>query len=411
MSFLSGNAKYDGIYAGEAPQLSSTYGQYDNGKNVFNVYFNGKEAASNFTMLNPASGDTLKSQRISIDGKNLWVLNYTSGNDVTAYLTYAGAEQPYDWTAVDTILDGYEHSNLQTTWGAAYIGKNWDNIPKSGIAESLSISNVVTTESQDTLEVCYPFAGFFGPSTAFPKLGNPFEVFLWIDGNYYSASGRFCNNTENNPGSAEDEIWGAGINAAGEPAINPVGIGNLISSTDSDVDSMEIGGETTSGGFYDAYPLIYPELLIPWPNGQFPSYDALNMNNGILRNEWPSATFGTFGNNYEDDNNGCTSFYDDLSWPCWQYSSTTYTTINKIDTFIWSNLGYTTANPSVGAPVSPLEYTYNQHFGISNVLNDMVTPLPYDPVAASDEALSPFNPQDGALPPPSTQGSTTYLHR
>ncbi|MDE1865401.1 MAG: hypothetical protein KGH94_02045 [Candidatus Micrarchaeota archaeon] len=40
MTFLSSNVEYDGIYAGEAPQLSGTYGQYDNGNKIFNLYQN-----------------------------------------------------------------------------------------------------------------------------------------------------------------------------------------------------------------------------------------------------------------------------------------------------------------------------------------------------------------------------------
>ena len=39
MVFLP-SSNYDGVYAGEAPQLSPTYGQYDNGANVFNFYDN-----------------------------------------------------------------------------------------------------------------------------------------------------------------------------------------------------------------------------------------------------------------------------------------------------------------------------------------------------------------------------------
>ncbi|MEM3754020.1 MAG: hypothetical protein QW778_05495 [Candidatus Micrarchaeaceae archaeon] len=34
------STEYDGVYMGEAPQLSSTYAQYDNGSNVFNNYWN-----------------------------------------------------------------------------------------------------------------------------------------------------------------------------------------------------------------------------------------------------------------------------------------------------------------------------------------------------------------------------------
>ena len=39
---------FDGVYAGQAPQLSATYGQYDNGANVFSLYFNGNTPLSDF---------------------------------------------------------------------------------------------------------------------------------------------------------------------------------------------------------------------------------------------------------------------------------------------------------------------------------------------------------------------------
>jgi len=39
---------FDGNYLGEAPQLSSTYGQYDNGASVFNMYFNRNLFTSEF---------------------------------------------------------------------------------------------------------------------------------------------------------------------------------------------------------------------------------------------------------------------------------------------------------------------------------------------------------------------------
>jgi hypothetical protein len=40
MYFLANTVEYDGSYAGEAPQLSGTFGQYDNGANVFSYYTN-----------------------------------------------------------------------------------------------------------------------------------------------------------------------------------------------------------------------------------------------------------------------------------------------------------------------------------------------------------------------------------
>jgi hypothetical protein len=55
MTFNTVGTEYDGVYAGEAPQLSSSYGQYDNGQNVFLVYqnFAGSSAPSGWTLSNP----------------------------------------------------------------------------------------------------------------------------------------------------------------------------------------------------------------------------------------------------------------------------------------------------------------------------------------------------------------------
>jgi len=50
---VSSSTTLDGIYTGEAPQLSSTYGQYDNGANVFTNYWNfaGTSVPSGWTTL------------------------------------------------------------------------------------------------------------------------------------------------------------------------------------------------------------------------------------------------------------------------------------------------------------------------------------------------------------------------
>ena len=44
--FIRNSIQYP--YTGLRPDLTSTYGQYDNGKNVFLIYFNGNEPLSNF---------------------------------------------------------------------------------------------------------------------------------------------------------------------------------------------------------------------------------------------------------------------------------------------------------------------------------------------------------------------------
>jgi hypothetical protein len=40
MTFGANTVEYDGVFAGEAPQLSSSYAKYDNGGSVFNYYDN-----------------------------------------------------------------------------------------------------------------------------------------------------------------------------------------------------------------------------------------------------------------------------------------------------------------------------------------------------------------------------------
>jgi hypothetical protein len=62
MTFEPTSTNYDGVYAGEAPQLSSTYGQYDDGASVFNFYdnFAGTSLNTNLWVNNVANaGGTL----------------------------------------------------------------------------------------------------------------------------------------------------------------------------------------------------------------------------------------------------------------------------------------------------------------------------------------------------------------
>jgi hypothetical protein len=54
MTFMSTGTEYDGVYAGEAPQLSAAYAQYDNGPNVFTNYqnFTGTSVPSGWSLSN-----------------------------------------------------------------------------------------------------------------------------------------------------------------------------------------------------------------------------------------------------------------------------------------------------------------------------------------------------------------------
>ena len=50
MVFQPTSTNFDDNYWGEAPSLSATYGQYDNGASVFAAYFNGNTATSGFSV-------------------------------------------------------------------------------------------------------------------------------------------------------------------------------------------------------------------------------------------------------------------------------------------------------------------------------------------------------------------------
>jgi hypothetical protein len=82
MAFLSTSTTYDGVYWGEAPQLSGTYGQYDNGASVFSNYQNFKST--------PSSGWTASSS-----------MTVTGNNGLT--LTSSAAQQYYGF---NTNLNG-----------------------------------------------------------------------------------------------------------------------------------------------------------------------------------------------------------------------------------------------------------------------------------------------------------------
>jgi hypothetical protein len=68
--YSNSTLNFDGVYWGEAPQLSSTYGQYDNGASVFLIYANGNTPISSFTVtsgytLSQATGVTYGSTTIN----------------------------------------------------------------------------------------------------------------------------------------------------------------------------------------------------------------------------------------------------------------------------------------------------------------------------------------------------------
>jgi len=106
---VSSSTALDGVYTGEAPQLSSTYGQYDNGARVFPVYYN-------------FAGSTLDGRISPISGVTLTQNNGLSVivNKVEAafyILTSSSATSPFVMEAYETYYGVSVDINPGEQWG------------------------------------------------------------------------------------------------------------------------------------------------------------------------------------------------------------------------------------------------------------------------------------------------------
>ncbi|MCL4376735.1 hypothetical protein M1558_04575, partial [Candidatus Parvarchaeota archaeon] len=73
-------SQYSG-QVGEAPQLSSTYGEYDNGANIFLAYANGDTSTSDFSIASSEADASISQQTVSYPGSASGKINaiYTTG--------------------------------------------------------------------------------------------------------------------------------------------------------------------------------------------------------------------------------------------------------------------------------------------------------------------------------------------
>ncbi len=96
-------------YVGEAPQLSSTYGQYDNGNYVFSVYYN-------------FAGTTLDSRISTINGVTLTqnnglTIGVTSTTTTFYILTSSYVTAPFIMEVYETYYGVPTSSNSNEQWG------------------------------------------------------------------------------------------------------------------------------------------------------------------------------------------------------------------------------------------------------------------------------------------------------
>ena len=98
MSFLPTNTEYDGVYAGEAPELSASYAEYDNGPNVFSFYdnFTGTSLNSQWTnwVVGGCGSFTVQNGISSTGGSEIGCSSTTNFNDGTTTVDFYGNSIP-----------------------------------------------------------------------------------------------------------------------------------------------------------------------------------------------------------------------------------------------------------------------------------------------------------------------------
>ena len=119
---------------GEAPQLSSTYAEYDNGANIFLAYANGDTSTSDFSIATSEASATISQQTVSYPGSASGKINalYTTGAwfpvEYSGYADtiYNGTPLPNQPTIVET---NFNITNAEgSDNGVAGLG-NYSNVP------------------------------------------------------------------------------------------------------------------------------------------------------------------------------------------------------------------------------------------------------------------------------------------
>jgi flagellin-like protein len=179
MVFLPTSTNFDGNYWGEAPTLSGTYAQYDNGANVFTVYDNFAggalsgiwNTASSSGYINVNNGITFTTTSMGLDGSTgagtqsnsaSASLTTLSANDVIIVTTGTSSSS----TTVTSVRDsaGHTWTHRQTETGSPSVAEEeWYTIAST----KLSSDSITVTWSASGDNVFSAF-GISGANTASP---------------------------------------------------------------------------------------------------------------------------------------------------------------------------------------------------------------------------------------------------
>ncbi len=173
-TLLPTSTEYDGVYAGEAPQLSPTYAQYDNGASVFDFYDNFKGTTLNTNLWNPTpwGGSITINNGAELDG---YIINSISKYTLPQYLmdVYGYFQAPMTGYRAFGFVEGSNSIQLGDLGGYYLINYNpsqsytgLPNIPSNTLT-------IFTIGSTNTYSYIYSnYANFVQDSVNLPPLNN-----------------------------------------------------------------------------------------------------------------------------------------------------------------------------------------------------------------------------------------------
>jgi len=199
-------------YTGMRPDLSTSYAQYDNGKNIFLIYFNGNEPLSNFnnqgnslTQISTTGplGNTINAIYISGYASNLgfiYIAKYILNQPVIAESSVKqmgnqagglGADNGFVSIVDNTSISSLNAISVDMGFGSSYFSNDY----------FINGSQTVDVNQQGSAvsEWLYAWAIYEGSSAS--------SWYGCIAPQLYSSSGGYCGTVSNNPLSSSSELY------------------------------------------------------------------------------------------------------------------------------------------------------------------------------------------------------------
>ena len=212
MVFQPTSTNFDDLYAGEAPELSSTYAQYDNGVNVFTAYFDGNTATSNFAV----NTNMAVSKSTGVTGPGGATINaiHISG--------YAGSAAEFEFKTAQSnvamiVESSFANANTGTATGVLGLLNNaapgsvtnginaGDGFGNSFFSNTYYVAGAQTnTNNQGTGSTAWEYGSVTYAGTAATSWS------AYIAPQLYSTTGGYTGTVSNNPLSAAGNLYMGG---------------------------------------------------------------------------------------------------------------------------------------------------------------------------------------------------------